>query len=71
MRLNSDTYEYIAGFVDDILIDAKDPLSITKCLEKTRLFKLKGSGPLKYHLVCDNYRDDAGTLCFGLRKYIE
>jgi hypothetical protein len=71
MRLNSDKYEYIAVYVDDLLIAAKDPLGITKCLEGTHLFKLKGTGPLKYHLGCDYFRDDASTLCFGPRKYIE
>jgi hypothetical protein len=65
MRLNSGTYEYIAVYVDGLLIAAKDPLAITKCLEETHLFKLKGAGPLKY------FRDEVGTLCFGPRKYIE
>jgi hypothetical protein len=71
MRLNSDTYEYIAVYLDDLLIAAKDPLGITKCLEETLLFKLKGPGLLKYHLGCDYFRDDAGTLCFVPCKYIE
>jgi Reverse transcriptase (RNA-dependent DNA polymerase) len=71
MRLNSDIYESIAVYVDDLLIAAKDPLEITKCLEETHPFKLKGTGPLKYHLGCDYFRDDTGTLCFGSRKYIE
>jgi Reverse transcriptase (RNA-dependent DNA polymerase) len=71
MLLNSDTYDYIAVYIDDLLIAAKDPLGITKCLEETHLFKLKGTGLLKYHLGCDYFRDDAGTLCFFSRKYIE
>jgi hypothetical protein len=71
MRLNCDTYEYIAFYVDDLLIAAKDPLGITKCLEETPLFKLKVTGLLKYHLGCNYFRDDACTLCFGPRKYIE
>jgi hypothetical protein len=71
MRLNGDIYEYIAVYVDDLLIPAKNPLEITKCLEENHLFKLKGTGPLKYHLSCDYFRDDPGTLCFGPRKYIE
>jgi hypothetical protein len=71
MGLNGDTYEYIAVYVDDLLIAAKDPLAITKCLEETHLFKLKGIVPLKYHLGCNYFRDDNGTLCFGPRKYIE
>jgi hypothetical protein len=71
LRLNGDTYEYIAVYVDDLLIAAKDPLAITKCLEETHLFKLKGTGPLQYHLGCDYFKDDTDTLCFGPRKYID
>ena len=70
MRPASDTYEYIAVYVDDLLIAAKDPSSITKVLEEQHLFKLKGTGPLQYHLGCDYFKDDFGTLCFGPRKYI-
>jgi hypothetical protein len=69
MRLNSGTY--IAVYVDNLLIAAKHPLAITKGLEETHLFKLKGIGPLEYHLGCDYFKDDAVTLCFGPRKYIE
>jgi hypothetical protein len=50
MRLNGDTYEYIAVYVDNFLKAAKYPLTITKRLEETHLFKLKGTGPLKYHM---------------------
>jgi hypothetical protein len=71
MRLNSGTYEYTAVYVDDLLIAAKNTVAITKCLEETHLFKLKGTGPLKYHLGCDSFRDDAGTLCLGPLKFIE
>jgi hypothetical protein len=69
--LNGDIYEYIAVYVDDLLIAAKDPLGITKCLEENHQFKLKGTIPLKYHMGCDYFRDDTGTLCFGPCKYIE
>jgi hypothetical protein len=42
--------------------NAKALLAITKCLEETHLFKLKRRGLLKYHLGCDDFRDDTGTL---------
>jgi hypothetical protein len=50
MHLNGETYEYIAIYVDDLLIAAKDPLSITKCLEDKHSFKLEGIGLLEYPL---------------------
>jgi Reverse transcriptase (RNA-dependent DNA polymerase) len=62
LRLNGDVYKYIAVYVDDLLIAAKDPSAITKCLEETHFFKLKGTGPLEYHLGCDYFKDDTGTL---------
>ena len=32
---------------------------------------MKGTGPVEFHLGCDFFRDETGTLCFGPRKYIE
>jgi hypothetical protein len=56
--------EYIAVYVDDLLIAAKEPLSIIKVLEDQHQFKLKGTGPLQHHQGCDYFLDDNGTLCF-------
>jgi hypothetical protein len=70
MRANDGLYEYIGVYVDDLLIAAKDPAQITACLLDVHKFKLKGVGPLTYHLGCDYFRDPDGTLCYGPRKYI-
>ena len=49
-------------YVDDLLIAFKDPSSIVTALEAhPNLFKLKGTGPLKFHLGCDFFRNDDGT----------
>lgn len=53
MRRNGEAYEYIATYVDDILIVAKDPEEITRQLQEVHKFKLKGTGPISYHLGCD------------------
>jgi Reverse transcriptase (RNA-dependent DNA polymerase) len=58
MRLNREIHEYIAVYVDDLIIAAKDPLIITKCLEDKHCFKLKGTGLLEYHLGCNYFTDD-------------
>ena len=72
MRDKGDHYEYIAVYVDDLLIASKDPQSIITALEShPNLFKLKGTGPITFHLGCDFYRDDQGTLCMGPKTYIE
>ena len=34
-------------------------------------FKLKGTGPISYHLGCDSVRDGDKVLCIQPRKYIE
>jgi Reverse transcriptase (RNA-dependent DNA polymerase) len=68
MRENNGLYEYIAVYVDDLLIAAKIPNEIVKVLTEKHKFKLKGVDPLTYHLGCDYFRDKDGTLCYGTRK---
>jgi hypothetical protein len=34
-------------------------------------FKLKGTGPIQFHLGSDYFRDQHGVLCFAPKKYIE
>jgi len=53
MRRNLDHYEYIAVYVDDLAIAAKDPKSIVGELVEKHNYKLKGVGPIKFHLGCD------------------
>jgi hypothetical protein len=70
MRARGDHYEYVAVYVDDLLIASRDPEKIIKELQEKHGFKLKGVGSLSYHLGCDYFRDKDGTLCYGPRKYI-
>ena len=47
MRKREGHYEYVAVYVDDLLIASKDPSSIVTALEAhPNLFKLKGTGLL-------------------------
>jgi hypothetical protein len=71
MRARGDHYEYVAVYVDDLLIASKNPHDITEWLEKRNLFKLKGTGPISFHLGCDFFRDETGTLCLGPKSYID
>jgi hypothetical protein len=71
MRENGCLYEYIAVYVDDLLISARDPNSIVQTLQEKHKFKLKGVGLLTYHLGCDYFCDMDGTLCYGPRKNID
>ena len=71
MRDKGDHYEYIAVYVDDLMILSRDPQGIIDSLEKEHNFKLKGTGPVSFHLGCDFLRDDEGVLCLQPKKYIE
>jgi transposase InsO family protein len=64
-------YEMVAVYVDDLAIGMKDPSSFLKVLTEKYKFKLKGSGPITFHLGCDFERDENGTLCMSPRQYIE
>ena len=70
MRRKDDLYEYIAVYVDDLAIAAKDPEQITNTLTKEYGFKLKGTGPLSYHLGCDYFRDKPIHYVFHQRSIL-
>ena len=63
-------YEYIAIYVDDLLIAMKNPKSFIDTLKSKYKLKIKGDGPLTYHLGCDYIKDPDGTLLATPRKYI-
>ena len=71
MRQNENIWEYIAVYVDDLAIAARDPESICKTLTEQYKFKLKGVGPIQVHLGCDFFRDQDGVMCFGPKRYIK
>ena len=55
-------YEYIAIYVDDLLIASGKPQQIIQDLKETFKLKIKGDGPLEYWLGCDYKPDKDGTL---------
>jgi hypothetical protein len=71
IRRAGDHYEYIAVYVDDLAIASKNPADIIRALTEDHQFKLKGTGPIEFHLGCDFFRDEEGVLCFAPRKYID
>ena len=72
MRDAGTHYEYIAVYVDDLMIASHAPQGIIDALmAKPHNFKLKGTGRVTYHLGNDYFRDKDGTLCVGPKKYIE
>ena len=71
MRRNGNVYEYIAVYVNDLTIAAKDPEGLCEILMKKYKYKLKGTGPITFHLGCDFFRDEEGVLCMAPRKFID
>lgn len=71
LRENDGVYEYIAVYVDDLALAMRNPEEFIRLLTDDYKFKLKGTGPISFHLGMDFYREDDGTLCIAPRKYIE
>jgi hypothetical protein len=71
MHKNGDVYEYIGVYVDDLAIIAKDPQEIVNILEWKYKFKLKGTGPISFHLGMGFFCDEDGVLCLSPKRYIE
>ena len=71
MRPNGDVYEYIGVYVDDLAIAMLNPEEFAKILTDKHKFKLKGTGPISFHLGCEFVRDEEGVLCLRPRKYID
>ena len=63
-------YEYIAVYVDDLAIAAKDPQAFCNELKKKYNLKLKGVGPLEYHLGRTYKKDPDETLAADPRRYV-
>ena len=56
--------------MDDLLTASKDPKSIMSTLSTKHDFKLKGTGPISYHLGANFSHDEDGTLCISPKKYV-
>ena len=64
-------YEYIAVYVYDLCIAAQNPREIINILKSKYNLKVKGDGPLTYHLGAHYFQDPDGTLVSQPKKYIE
>ena len=69
LREQSDHYEYICVYVDDLMVMMKEPQVFFDELEHG--YKLKGVGEPNYHLGGNFTRDPDGTLAWGAKSYIK
>ena len=58
-------------YVDDFCIAAQDPKEIINILKTKYNLKVKGDGPLTYHLGADYLQDPDGTMVSQPKNYIE
>jgi hypothetical protein len=72
MRESDGIYEYVATYVDDLCFVVRDPEAFLLQLQSDPYnFKLKGSGPMSFHLGCGFERDEEGVLSMNPAKYID
>ena len=58
-------------YVDGFCIAAQDPKEIINIFKSKYNLKVKGDGPLTYHLGADYFQDPDGTMVSQPTKYIE
>jgi hypothetical protein len=63
-------YENMRVYVNNLAIAMRNLQEFINVLVNDCGYKLKGVGPMEYHLGADIYRDNDGTLCFGAKSYI-
>jgi hypothetical protein len=71
MRLNGDLYEYVATYVDDLCLGMLDPKPFTDTLQKKYNFKLKGTGPIDFHLGQSFSRNEDGEMEISAKCYVD
>jgi hypothetical protein len=71
MRPQTDHYEYICVYVDDLMVMMKEPQPFFDLLINKYNYKLKGVGEPVYHLGGNFTRDPDGTLAWGAKSYIK
>ena len=70
MQANDDVYEYIGVYVDDLAFAMKDPQAFVDALTNKYNFKVKGTGPIEFHLGADFNCESDETLVMSPTKYI-
>ena len=64
-------YENITVYVDNLAICMKDPHAFCDTFKEVYKLKLKGVGPLSYHLSCRYTREEDGALVAHTRKCVD
>ena len=62
MHETNGLYEYIGVYVDNLIVTSKNPKGIIDVLHDKYSFKIKGTGPISFHLRCKFFRDEDGVV---------
>ncbi len=66
-----DVYEYVAVYVDDLMMAMVDPEAFVLELKRKYQFKFKGTGPIEFHLGMNFTRDEkTGIRTISSQKYV-
>ena len=72
LRQNGNVHKYVAVYADNLALALKDPQALLDQLTSNPCnFKLKGSGPITFHLGMDFFHDSDSILCMAPKKYIK
>jgi hypothetical protein len=71
MRLNGVLYKYMATYFDDLCLGMLDLKSFTDTLQKKHNFRLKGTGPIDFHLGQSFSRNEDGEMEISAKPYID
>jgi hypothetical protein len=58
-------------YVDDLCLGMLDPKSFTDILQKKYNFKLKGTGPIDFHLGQSFSQNDDGEMEISAKRYVD
>jgi hypothetical protein len=71
MRLNGNLYKYVAMYVNNLCLGMLDPKSFKDTLQKKYNFKLKGTGPIDFHLGQSFSQNDDGEMEISAKCYVD
>ena len=75
LKLETDHYEYIARYVDDVIVFSKDPIKIIEDLKN--IYEMKGVGKPQYYLggdivqIGEEWKSENVSMAFSAQTYIE
>ena len=71
MRKSGELWEYVAVYIDSLAFVFYVTQKFINQLTEKYKYKLKGTCSIFFHIGCNVFRDEDGTLCMTPKQYIE